>query len=63
MYNEKTKQILTPLNSFGDASYHKKMAHFGIDNSNAYGVSLPNIRTLAKVLKVVKEKHALAFQL
>jgi len=40
--------ILSELQSISEPEYLKKMAHFGIDISKAYGIRVPNIRKLAK---------------
>ena len=40
--------ILSELKSVSEPEYLKKMAHFGIDVSKAYGIRVPNIRKLAK---------------
>ncbi len=40
--------ILSELQSISEPDYLKKMAHFGIDISKAFGIRVPNIRKLAK---------------
>ncbi|MCZ4222231.1 DNA alkylation repair protein [Pedobacter rhodius] len=40
--------ILSELKSISEPEYLKKMAHFGIDVSKAYGIRVPNVRKLAK---------------
>lgn len=42
--------ILSELQAISEPDYLKKMAHFGIDTSKAYGIRVPNIRTLAKTI-------------
>ncbi|UOE47666.1 DNA alkylation repair protein [Mucilaginibacter sp. SMC90] len=52
--------VLEQLKEKADAAYLKGMARFGIDNSQALGVKLPEIRKLAKIIKT---DHALALAL
>lgn len=40
--------ILSELKNISEPEYLKKMAHFGIDISKAYGIRVPNIRKLGK---------------
>lgn len=40
--------ILSELKTIGEPEFLKKMAHFGIDISKAFGIRVPNIRKLAK---------------
>ncbi|PWS29922.1 DNA alkylation repair protein [Pedobacter paludis] len=40
--------ILSELKSISEPKYLKKMEHFGIDISKAFGIRVPNIRKLAK---------------
>jgi len=40
--------ILSELESISEPEYLKKMAHFGIDISKAFGIRVPNIRQLGK---------------
>jgi 3-methyladenine DNA glycosylase AlkD len=40
--------VLSELKSISEPEYLKKMAHFGIDISKAFGIRLPNIRKLGK---------------
>lgn len=42
--------ILSELKSISEPDYLKKMAHFGIDVSKAFGIRVPNIRKLAKTI-------------
>ncbi|MFS2189535.1 DNA alkylation repair protein [Mucilaginibacter sp. Mucisp84] len=52
--------VLEQLKEKADAAYLKGMARFGIDNSRALGVKLPEIRKLAKI---IKKDHELALAL
>lgn len=52
--------VLEQLKEKADAAYLKGMARFGIDNSQALGIKLPEIRKLAKIIKT---DHALALAL
>ena len=52
--------VLEHLKEKADANYLKGMARFGIDNSKALGVKLPEIRKLAKI---IKKDHELALAL
>jgi len=46
-----TDDVVDLLKQKSDPVYHKGMARFGIDNSRALGVKLPEIRKLAKLIK------------
>lgn len=52
--------IIDLLKEKADAKYHAGMLRFGIDNNKALGVKIPEVRTLAKI---IKKDHALALQL
>ncbi|HTD39509.1 MAG TPA: DNA alkylation repair protein [Mucilaginibacter sp.] len=54
------QQIVELLNQSSDAKYLEGMKRFGVDNSKALGVSLPQIRKLAKS---IKKDHQLALDL
>ncbi|MCX2574757.1 DNA alkylation repair protein [Pedobacter sandarakinus] len=43
-------QLLSELRALSEPNYVKKMAHFGIDVSRAFGIRVPKIRALAKVV-------------
>lgn len=45
-----TDFILSELKAISEPEYLKKMAHFGIDTSKAFGIRVPNIRKLAKTI-------------
>ena len=53
-------QIIEFLKKKSDARHHAGMLRFGIDNTKALGVKLPELRKLAKTLK---NNHELAQQL
>jgi 3-methyladenine DNA glycosylase AlkD len=53
-------EVIDLLKHKSDPVYHKGMARFGIDNSKALGVKLPEIRKLAKL---IKKDHALSLEL
>ncbi len=53
-------EIIDILKQRSDARYHQGMKRFGVDNSKALGVSLPQLRKLAKTLK---QDHQLALEL
>ena len=53
-------EIIESLKQYSDAKHHEGMKRFAIDNSNAFGVSLPNIRKLAKS---IKKDHQLTLEL
>jgi len=55
-YNE----ILRKLESLSDPKAVEGMARFGINLKNTYGVSIPNLRTMAKE---IGKNHLLAQQL
>lgn len=40
--------ILSELEAISEPEYLKKMTHFGIDTSRAFGIRVPNIRKLGK---------------
>ncbi|WP_343692657.1 DNA alkylation repair protein [Chitinophaga sp.] len=52
--------IIDLLKEKADARYHAGMKRFGIDNEKALGVKLPEIRSLAKI---IKKDHHLALRL
>ncbi len=52
--------IIKKLESLSDPEAVKGMARFGINSENTYGVSIPNLR---KVAKEIGRNHALAQQL
>jgi 3-methyladenine DNA glycosylase AlkD len=54
------REIIERLESLSDAEAVKGMARFGINPENTYGVSIPNLRSIAK--KAGKD-HALAQEL
>jgi 3-methyladenine DNA glycosylase AlkD len=54
------KQILSRLKKLGRPEGIAKMAHFGIDTENAFGVTVPEIRRLAKE---IGRDHTLALTL
>ena len=54
------EQIIELLKPHSDASYLEGMKRFSVDNSKALGVSLPNLRKLAKG---IKKDHQLALEL
>jgi 3-methyladenine DNA glycosylase AlkD len=53
-------EVMTRIRSLGNPEAVAGMARFGINTENAYGVSIPNLRKLAKPLG---RNHALAEQL
>ena len=53
-------QIIERLKQYSDAKYLEGMKHFGMDNSKALGVSLPQLR---KIAKSIKKDHRLALDL
>ncbi len=55
-----SKEILNKLKSLGDPKNVVGMARFGINPENTYGVSIPNLRKLAKE---IGKEHKLASQL
>ncbi len=55
-----SKEILKKLKSLGDPKNVVGMARFGINPENTYGVSIPNLRKLAKE---IGKDHKLASQL
>ena len=54
--------ILSELKSISEPEYLKKMAHFGIDVSKAYGIRVPNIRKLAKQIGKNQELSLLLWE-
>lgn len=54
------KQVINRLKSLSDPEAVKGMARFGINPKNTYGVSIPNLRKLAKE---IGRNHELAQQL
>ena len=54
--------ILSELKSISEPEYLKKMAHFGIDVSKAYGSRVPNIRKLAKQIGKNQELSLLLWE-
>jgi len=52
--------ILTELKSISEPAYLEKMAHFGIDTAKAFGIRVPDIRSLAKQ---VGKNQALSLEL
>ncbi|MDO1446143.1 DNA alkylation repair protein [Rhodocytophaga aerolata] len=55
-----TAQLLQELQSFGNEHNRAGMSRFGINTENAYGVSIPIIRAIAKRYK---RDHSLALEL
>ena len=55
-----TKQCLDELKAKSVSENLSGMARFGIDTSKALGVSMPNIRQIAKT---TKQNHILALEL
>jgi 3-methyladenine DNA glycosylase AlkD len=53
-------QVVERLKSLGDPSAVKGMARFGIQSSNSFGVSVPELRTLARE---IGRDHSLALEL
>ncbi|MGN6638030.1 MAG: DNA alkylation repair protein [Mucilaginibacter sp.] len=54
------QEIIDLLQEYANPAYREGMKRFGIDNSDALGVPLPQIRKLARL---IKKDHALALQL
>lgn len=54
------EKIIKRLKSLGDPEAAKGMARFGIDAGDAYGVSIPNLRKLAKE---IGRDHEIALEL
>lgn len=52
--------IIDLLKEKADTRYHTGMQRFGIDNEKALGVSIPEVRKLARI---IKRDHELALQL
>lgn len=60
------KEILRRLKDLGDPKSVEGMKKFGINPKNAYGVSIPNLRKIAKEIgrnNVANERHKLAQKL
>jgi len=55
-----TNQIIEKLKQVADTKYLEGMKRFGVDNSKALGVPLPQIR---KIAKSIKKDHQLALDL
>ncbi|MBS1521226.1 MAG: DNA alkylation repair protein [Bacteroidetes bacterium] len=55
-----TNHIVNLLKQYSDPKYLEGMKRFSVDNSKALGVSLPNLR---KVAKGIKKDHQLALEL
>ncbi|WP_232538775.1 DNA alkylation repair protein [Chitinophaga tropicalis] len=53
-------EIIDLLKEKANPRYHAGMLRFGIDNENALGVKIPEVRKLAKI---IKKDHELALQL
>lgn len=53
-------EIIDLLQEYANPAYREGMKRFGIDNSHALGVPLPQMRKLARL---IKKDHALALQL
>jgi len=56
----KTNEVLTLLKTHANLSYLKGMSRFGIDTSNALGISIPILR---KIAGKYKNDHLLALEL
>ena len=54
------RQVLKKLRSLSEPAAVKGMARFGINTKNAYGVSVPNLR---KIAREIGTDHTLAQQL
>ncbi len=54
------RTVLKELKALGDPEHLKGLAHFAIDDTNAYGVKMPFVRELAKKYK---KNHVLAADL
>ena len=54
--------IISELRSISEADYLKKMAHFGIDTSKAFGIRVPNIRKLGKQIGKNQELSLLLWE-
>jgi 3-methyladenine DNA glycosylase AlkD len=46
--SNRTKEILTQLKSLGNPAAAEGMARYGINTEHAYGVSIPNLRKIAR---------------
>ena len=53
-------QIIEELKALSSADHYEKLSHFGIENKNALGVKVPDIRKLAKK---IGKNHALAMEI
>ncbi len=56
----KVEGLLSELKSLSTPEHYAKLAHFGINDSNAFGVKIPLIRQLAKK---IGKNHQLALEL
>lgn len=59
-------EIIERLQSKSKPEFVAGMARFGINSANAYGISIPNLRSLAAEIKkkaIGSNNHALALQL
>ncbi|WP_316830045.1 DNA alkylation repair protein [Pedobacter aquatilis] len=54
--------ILSELKAISEPEYLKKMAHFGIDITKAFGIRVPNIRKLAKQIGKNQELSLLLWE-
>lgn len=54
------REVLAELRKHGSEHHRKGMARFAIDTSNAFGVSIPIVRSIAKK---IKQDHQLALEL
>jgi 3-methyladenine DNA glycosylase AlkD len=52
--SSRTKEILTQLKSLGNPDAAKGMARYGINTEHVYGVSIPNLRKIAR--KIGKDR-------
>ena len=48
--SDRTKEILTQLKSLGNPAAAEGMARYGINTEHAYGVSIPNLRKIARAI-------------
>jgi 3-methyladenine DNA glycosylase AlkD len=54
--------IISELKSISEPDYLKKMAHFGIDISKAFGIRVPNIRKMGKQIGKNQELSLLLWE-
>jgi 3-methyladenine DNA glycosylase AlkD len=54
--------ILSELRSISEPDYLKKMDHFGIDISKAFGIRVPNIRKLSEQIDKNQELSLLLWE-